>query len=100
MKISSQVRDDFRSLQGGATRTEAEWAGQGARFALAGIVVGSLLALAGSQWVQPLLFEQSARDPLVFAIVGVVMLLVALAACASPAKRAASADPNAALRSE
>jgi predicted permease len=74
--------------------------GQGARFALAGVIVGSLLAFVASRWVEPLLFEQSARDPRVFAAVGSLMLLVALAACASPARRAASADPNAALRSE
>jgi len=34
--------------------------GQGIRFALAGVVLGSMLALAGSRWVQPLLFRQSA----------------------------------------
>jgi hypothetical protein len=74
--------------------------GQGTRFALAGVVVGSILALLASKWVQPLLFEQSARDPMVYALVGGVMVLVAVAACASPARRAAGADPNAALRSE
>jgi ABC-type antimicrobial peptide transport system permease subunit len=74
--------------------------GQGARLALAGVIVGSLLALAASRWVQALLFEQSALDPMVYAGVGALMLVVALVACASPAWRAAGADPNAALRSE
>ena len=74
--------------------------GQGARFALAGVILGSFLALAASKWVEPLLFEQSARDPMVYAIVGGLMMVIALAACASPARRAAGADPNAALRSE
>ena len=74
--------------------------GQGARLALAGVLVGTVLAFLASKWVQPMLFEQSAHDPLVYAAVGGVMLLVALAACASPARRAAGADPNAALRSE
>jgi ABC-type antimicrobial peptide transport system permease subunit len=74
--------------------------GQGARFALAGAAVGSVLALVASKWVQPLLFEQSARDPIVYVAVGCLMLVVALAASASPARRAAGADPNAALRSE
>jgi ABC-type lipoprotein release transport system permease subunit len=36
----------------------------------------------------------------VYLAVGGLMLLVALMACAWPARRAASADPNAALRSE
>jgi predicted permease len=74
--------------------------GQGTRFALAGVVTGSVLAFFASRWVQPLLFQQSARDPVVFALVGAIMLLVAIAACASPARRAAAADPNAALRAE
>jgi ABC-type antimicrobial peptide transport system permease subunit len=74
--------------------------GQGAGFATAGVAVGSLLALGASKWVEPLLFEQSARDPLVYATVGGVMIVVALMACASPARRAAAADPNEALRSE
>jgi putative ABC transport system permease protein len=74
--------------------------GQGTRFALIGVVVGSVLSLFASKWVQPLLFQQSARDPMVYGRVGAMMLLVAIAACASPARRAAGADPNAALRSE
>jgi ABC-type antimicrobial peptide transport system permease subunit len=74
--------------------------GQGARFALAGIVVGTMLALVAARWIEPLLFEQSARDPRVYGTVGGLMMLVALVACAVPARRAASADPNAALRAE
>ena len=74
--------------------------GQGMAFALAGVVLGAGLALFAGRWVQPLLFQQSARDPIVFAVVGAIMLVVALAASASPAARAAKADPNAALRAE
>jgi predicted permease len=74
--------------------------GQSARFALAGIIGGSALALFASRWLQPLLFRQSAKDPVVFALVAGVMLVVALIAAANPALRAARADPNRALRSE
>ena len=74
--------------------------GQGVRFATAGIALGSVLAVAGSRWIEPLLFRQPARDPLVYSVVGAVLLLVALAASAAPAVRAAQADPNTALRSE
>ena len=73
---------------------------QGVRFALAGVAIGSLLALAASQWLQPLLFRQSARDPLVFGLVATVLVAVALVASAAPAMRAVRADPNAALRSD
>ena len=73
---------------------------QGTRIAIAGVIIGSALAAFASRWVEPLLFQQSARDPLVYAGVAALMLLVALAACAVPARRAAGADPNSALRSE
>jgi predicted permease len=74
--------------------------GQGARLALSGVAVGAGLALVASRWIQPLLFQQSARDPLIYGVVAGVMLLVALVACAAPANRAAQADPNSALRAE
>jgi putative ABC transport system permease protein len=74
--------------------------GQGRAFALAGVLLGGGLALFAGRWIEPLLFQQSPRDPLVYVSVGVIMLIVALAASASPAARAAKADPNVALRSE
>ena len=74
--------------------------GQGMAFAFAGVVVGGGLAFAASRWMQPLLFRQSAKDPVVYALVGAIMLGVALAASALPAARAAKADPSVALRAE
>ena len=47
--------------------------GQGIRFAVAGVLLGTLLALLAARWVQPLLFEQSAKDVTVFAAVGGVL---------------------------
>jgi putative ABC transport system permease protein len=73
---------------------------QSARLTLLGVAIGSVAALAASRWVQPLLFQQSARDPLIYAAVAAVMVVVALFAAASPAARAARADPNSALRAE
>jgi len=73
---------------------------QGVRVVLVGIGVGGLIAYAAGTQIQPLLFQQSARDPAVFGIVGGVLLVVALVACLAPARRAATADPNIALRSD
>ena len=70
------------------------------RYALAGIVFGAAIALAAGRWVEPLLFGETARDPLVFAGVATVLILVAAAATAIPALRAARVDPNVALRTE
>jgi len=74
--------------------------GQSARLSLAGIALGCLLALGASRWLEPLLFRQSPTDPVIYAAVASVMLIVALIAAAAPANRATRADPNAALRSE
>jgi putative ABC transport system permease protein len=74
--------------------------GQSLRFALAGIGVGVVVAVFGGRWIQPLLFHQSATDPLVYGAVAVTMLVVALTASALPAFRATRADPNTALRAE
>jgi predicted permease len=74
--------------------------GQSVRFALAGTSLGVLIALAASRWIEPLLFKQPARDPIVYAGAGVLMVLVALSASAMPALRASRADPNRVLRVE
>jgi len=73
--------------------------GRAMAFAFAGVVLGVVIAFAASRWMQPLLFQQSATYPVVYAFVG-IMLVVALVASSSPAARAAKADPNAALRAE
>jgi predicted permease len=74
--------------------------GQAALVAGIGIVVGLALSLAATRLVANLLFEVSARDPLTF--VGIPLLLAAAALLASlkPAWRATRVDPTIALRSE
>jgi putative ABC transport system permease protein len=74
--------------------------GDGLRFAVTGVVVGGIIAWYAGRWIMPLLFNQSARDPVVFGTVIGVLLLVAVVASAIPALRGARVDPNAALRAE
>src|SRR5688572_470289 len=74
--------------------------GQGMGFALAGAVIGAMLAYWAARWVQPLLFQQSARDPFVFLTVGGILVMVAIAASSVPAFRTTRADPNSTLRTE
>lgn len=72
----------------------------GMRFALLGLAVGGLVAFVASPYLAPLLYNQPARDPLIFALVAGVLLLIALLASAIPALRAARVDPSVALRAE
>jgi predicted permease len=73
---------------------------QGISFATAGVALGLGAALLAARWVQPILFQESARDPAIFVSVGMVIAVVALLASAAPALRATRADPNTALRSD
>jgi putative ABC transport system permease protein len=74
--------------------------GEGGRLAVAGVAVGSVVAIAGARLIRGLLFEVSANDPLTFAGVAVGLLGVALLASYIPARRATRVDPMIALRGE
>jgi predicted permease len=73
---------------------------EGLLFAVAGAALGGAIARVAGRWLEPLLFEQRARDPVVFGTVAGVLLLVAIVASLIPAIRGARVDPNAALRAE
>ena len=70
------------------------------RVVLSGVVAGAIGALAGGRLIASQLYGVSARDPLTFLAIAVLLSLVALAASVIPALRAARIDPMAALRTE
>ena len=74
--------------------------GEGCKLALAGVALGSALALAGARLIRGLLFETSATDPTTFVAVAAGLVAVALVASYVPARRATRVDPMRALRSE
>jgi predicted permease len=65
-----------------------------------GLLIGVPIALAAGRAVSSQLYEVSPRDPLVFYGAAVALTAAALVAGIVPARRAASIDPIAALRSE
>jgi predicted permease len=74
--------------------------GQGARVAAVGIVLGIGISLVASRLIESLLYETSARDPLVAIGVATLLAFVAVVASSIPAWRATRADPVVALRSD
>ncbi len=74
--------------------------GQGVRLGASGVAIGALIAVGAAKWIKPLLFNESPRDPVVFAVVTLTLLAVTFAASWVPARRASRVDPNVALRTE
>lgn len=73
---------------------------EGLTLTLAGISLGMVGAAAASQAVAPLLFDVSRLDMATYAIVALLLTLVALVACAGPAWRASRLDPTRTLRAD
>jgi predicted permease len=73
---------------------------QGAVVAAVGVGLGLLLSALITRGFANLLVDVSPTDPLTFGVVALLVALVALLACAVPARQAARVDPMAVLRQE
>lgn len=73
---------------------------QGCALAALGIFAGILIALGVTRVMKGLLFEVNSSDPVTIGTVSLVLLIVTLAACWLPARRATRIDPLVALRYE
>jgi ABC-type antimicrobial peptide transport system permease subunit len=73
---------------------------QGARMVLVGVAIGIGAALGLTGLMRSLLFGVTARDPMTFAAVAALLILVSLLASYIPARRAMLVDPIVALRYE
>lgn len=88
------------ALGAGRTRIFAHLLGHGMKPALAGTLLGAASALAVSRLLNSMLFETDPADPFIYVLVPAVLLGVAAAACALPARTAARTDPMRVLRRE
>jgi ABC-type antimicrobial peptide transport system permease subunit len=74
--------------------------GHGMMLTAAGVVMGIAGAFAVTRTIKSLLFEVSTTDPIVFVTIPVLLVIVSLVACYTPARRATKVDPLIALRYE
>jgi len=73
---------------------------EGLRVVSVGLLIGLVASFMLSRLVASQLYGVTAYDPLTYAGVPVLLLIVALLACFLPARRAAKVDPMIALRTE
>jgi putative ABC transport system permease protein len=100
--ISERRRDTAVrfALGAGRGRIAREVVGRAARLTAVGLAFGLLGAAAGARTLRAFLFQVDPLDPLAFGGAAALLCLVTLAAAWLPARRAASADPAAVLKSE
>jgi putative ABC transport system permease protein len=89
LALGAQRRDIVRSIMS-----------EGAQLSLAGVALGMAGAAAVTRVLSRELYGVGAADPLTYAVVATVMVMVTMAACCVPTYRAMRVDPLIALRQE
>jgi ABC-type antimicrobial peptide transport system permease subunit len=67
---------------------------------LIGLGLALILATVGGAGIQNVLFGVTARDPLTYSVVAILVTVVSIIATIVPARRATRVDPMIALRAE
>ncbi len=89
MALGAQTRDVLKLV-----------VSQGVSLALTGVAIGLITAFGLTRLIKSLLFEVSTTDPLTFAVIALLLIVMALLACWIPARRATKVDPLLSLRHE
>ncbi len=102
LEVSSRLKEMAIRIALGARPREvfALVLRRGTLLAVAGLGVGLLGAIALTRFLKNLLFEVAPTDVATYSMVVVVLVGVAILACALPARRATRVDPIESLRQE
>jgi putative ABC transport system permease protein len=86
----------------GARGAQVRWLviSQGLRLVIAGLLIGSVMALLLTRTMQRVLFNVPTSDPLTYVVVAMLLAATGAAAAWLPALRASGTDPAVALRAE
>jgi predicted permease len=100
--VSQRTREIGVRLALGAKRADVLRLvlGEAMKLILIGVAVGVAVALGLTKAMASFLYGVSAADPFIFFAVTLLLIIVALAACYIPARRAMRVDPMVALRYE
>lgn len=101
-QVSRRRREIGVRLAIGATPSQASRliVGNGARLVAVGVALGLPMAWLAASTLRSLTFGISALDPMTLGVVIAMMMVLAWAASAVPARRAAAVDPTVLLRPE
>ncbi|HTE48184.1 MAG TPA: ADOP family duplicated permease, partial [Gemmatimonadaceae bacterium] len=93
--VADRTRELGVRLALGATsgRIVREVVSRGVATTAGGVVVGVAIAIVAGRFVQPLLFDVSARSPVIFGAVAALVIGIGVVASWAPARRASRVDP-------
>ncbi len=100
--VAERTREIGVRMALGATAGAVRWLvmSQGAKVVLAGLALGVGAAVASTRLLSTLLYNVKAVDPVVFAVMSIIMTAIGLLASYLPARRASKVDPIESLRGD